>query len=34
MNAIFASELLDGWLTIYMDNILVHMEDDLTLHCK
>ena len=32
MNAIFALELLEGWLTIYMDNILVHTEDDLTLH--
>ena len=34
MNAIFASELLEGWLTIYMDDILVHTEDDLTLHRK
>ena len=34
MNAIFAAELLEGWLTIYMDDILVHMEDDLNLHRK
>ena len=34
MNAIFASELLEGWLTIYMDDILVHTEDDLNLHRK
>ena len=33
-NAIFAEELLQGWLTIYMDDILVHTEDNLTLHCK
>ena len=34
MNAIFAEELLQGWLTIYMDDILVHMEDDLALYHK
>ena len=34
MNAIFASELLEGWLTIYMDDILIHTEDDLSLHRK
>ena len=34
MDAIFASELLEGWLTIYMDDILVHTEDDLLLHHK
>ena len=34
MNAIFASELLEGWLTIYMDDILIHTEDDLNLHRK
>ena len=32
MNAIFAEELLDGWLTIYMDDILVHTPDDERLH--
>ena len=32
MNAIFAEELLEGWLTIYMDDILVHMKDDEMLH--
>ena len=32
MNAIFAEELLEGWLTIYMDDILVHTEDDEALH--
>ena len=34
MNTIFASELLEGWLTIYMDDILVHTEDNLNLHRK
>ena len=34
MNAIFAEELLQGWLTIYMDDILVHTEDNLALHRK
>ena len=34
MDVIFASELLEGWLTIYMDDILVHTEDDLLLHHK
>ena len=34
MNAIFVSELLEGWLTIYMDDILIHTEDDLNLHHK
>ena len=32
MNTIFASELLEGWLTIYMDDILIHTQDDLNLH--
>ena len=32
MNAIFTDKLLGGWLTIYMDDILVHTNDDLTLH--
>ena len=32
MNAIFAEELLEGWVTIYMDDILIHTPDDLPLH--
>ena len=32
MNAIFAEELRENWLTIYMDNILVHTSDDVTAH--
>ena len=32
MNAIFSEELLEGWLTIYMDDILVHTEDDVGKH--
>ena len=32
MNAIFSEELLEGWLTIYMDDILVHTEDNLPRH--
>ena len=32
MNAIFAQELREGWVTIYMDDILVHTADDLPLH--
>src|SRR3984957_1513239 len=32
MNAIFAEELLEGWVTIYMDDILIHTPDDLNLH--
>ena len=34
MNAIFAEELLEGWVTIYMDDILIHTPDDLSLHRK
>ena len=32
MNAIFAEELRQEWLTIYIDDILVHMDEDKTLH--
>jgi hypothetical protein len=32
MNAIFSTKLLEGWLTIYMDNIFVYTNDDLPLH--
>ena len=32
MNAILTEELLEGWVTIYMDNILIHTPDDLPLH--
>src|ERR1700761_3038769 len=34
MNAIFAQELREGWVTIYMDDILIHTADDLPLHRK
>ena len=32
MNAIFSEELLEGWLTIYMDDILVHTKNDVKKH--
>ena len=32
MNAIFAEELRENWLTIYMDDILVHTSDNITAH--
>jgi Reverse transcriptase (RNA-dependent DNA polymerase) len=32
MNTIFSEELLEGWLTIYMDDILIHTEDDIQKH--
>jgi hypothetical protein len=32
MNAIFIDELREGWLTIYMDNMLIHTNDDLLKH--
>ena len=32
MNAIFAEELHENWLTIYMDDILVHTMDDIKAH--
>ena len=32
MNAIFAEELRENWLTIYMDDILVHTSDDVAAH--
>ena len=31
-NAIFVEELRQEWLTIYMDNILVHTPKDVKLH--
>ena len=34
MNAIFAKELLEGWVMIYMDDILIHTPDNLNLHRK
>ena len=34
MNAIFAEEIAEGWLIIYMDNILIAIEDDLEFHRK
>jgi hypothetical protein len=32
MNAIFVDELREGWLTIYMDDMLIHTNDDLPTH--
>ena len=32
MNAVFAQELLKGYLTIYVDDILIHTQDNLPLH--
>jgi hypothetical protein len=32
MNAIFAEELRQGWLTIYMDDILIHIPNDPVYH--
>jgi hypothetical protein len=32
MNAIFVEELRQGWLTIYMDDILIHTKNDLGYH--
>ena len=34
MNAIFAEEIAEGWLIVYMDNILITTEDDLQFHEK
>ena len=32
MNEIFIEELREGWLTIYMDDLLIHTDDDLNRH--
>ena len=32
MNVLFEEELREGWLTIYMDDILIHMNDSLEDH--
>ena len=32
MNALFAEELRERWLTVYMDDMLIHTTDDLTFH--
>jgi hypothetical protein len=32
MNAIFATELREGWVSIYMDDILVHTDGNLINH--
>ena len=32
MNAIFAEEIVEGWLIVYMDDILVTTKDDLQFH--
>ena len=34
MNAIFQEELREGWLTIYMDDMLIHTKKDVPLHRK
>ena len=34
MNAIFQEELREGWLTIYMDDMLIHTKKDVQLHRK
>ena len=34
MNAIFQEELWEGWLTIYMDDMLIHTKKDVQLHRK
>ena len=33
MNTIFAEEVREGWLTIYMDDMLIHTPEDVKLHC-
>jgi hypothetical protein len=32
MNAIFAEEMAQGWLIIYMDDLLIAMKDDPKFH--
>ena len=32
MNAIFAQELREGWITIYMDDILIHTDQNKKRH--
>ena len=32
MNGIFETELREGWVSIYMDDILIHTENDLPKH--
>ena len=32
MNAIFAQELREGWITIYMDDILIHTDQNKEKH--
>ena len=34
MNAIFAKEIAEGWLIVYMDDILVATRDDQEFHDK
>jgi hypothetical protein len=34
MNFIFADELREGWLMVYMDDMLIHTDDNLPLHWK
>ena len=34
MNTIFAEEVREGWLTIYMDDMLIHTPEDVKLHCR
>ena len=34
MNAIFTEEIAEGWLIVYMDDILIVTKDDLKFHRK
>jgi len=34
MNDIFKDEIREGWVSIYMDNILIHMDNDVAKHRK
>ena len=34
MNAIFAKEIVEGWLIIYMDDILIATKDNIQFHEK
>ena len=34
MNAIFTEEIAEGWLIVYMDNILIATKDDIQFHKK
>jgi len=34
MNNIFKDEIREGWVSIYMDNILIHMDNNVAKHQK